>query len=62
MSTPLVSSMKISREMAVNLDREISLLELDNAVNETKVRTAAGPDGINNSFIKNYANNCFKNF
>ena len=71
LSSPLVSSMKITREMSASLDREISIFELDSAVNETKTRTAAGPDGISNNFIKKfwpllrvplskYANYCFE--
>ena len=40
--------------MAAQLDTEISLPELDKAVEETRVKTAAGPDGISNSFIKKF--------
>ena len=44
--------MKIGRELARSLEADISILELDNALNDTRTRTAAGPDGINNSFKK----------
>ena len=52
MNSPLVKNMKIGRELARSLEADISILELDNALNDTRTQTAAGPDGINNSFIK----------
>ena len=46
--------MKINRNLSDSLEGPFSLIELDKAVNETKSRTAAGPDGIGNGFIKNF--------
>ena len=54
LASPLVNNMKISRELADSLENDISILELDKAVNETRTRTAAGPDGISNNFIKKF--------
>ena len=54
LASPLTKSMKISRETATFLDRDISIFELDKAANETKLRTASGPDGISNCFIKKF--------
>ena len=48
----LINSMKNPRNLADSLEGPITLFELDLAIEGTKTRTAAGPDGINNSFIK----------
>ena len=54
MNSPLVKNMKIGRELARSLEADISILELDNALDDTRTQTAAGPDGMNNSFIKKF--------
>ena len=36
------------------LEGALTLAELDQALNETKTRTAAGPDGISNAFLKRF--------
>ena len=46
MNSPLVKNMKIGRELARSLEADISILELDNALDDTRTQTAAGPDGI----------------
>ena len=52
LNSPMVAAMKISRDIKAELDTEITIQELDKAVEETRTKTAAGPDGICNSFIK----------
>ena len=52
LASPLINSMKINRNLSDSLEGPFSLIELDKAVNEKKSRTAAGPDGIGNGFIK----------
>jgi exonuclease III len=70
MNNPIVTNSKLSRVESEGLEADISLLELDNCVAECKARSAAGPDGIGNAFIKKfwyllriptqlYANFCF---
>ena len=54
LASPLINSMKINRNLSDSLEGPFSLIELDKAVNETKSRTAAGPDGIGNGFIKKF--------
>ena len=46
--------MKVSRQQYNILEQELSLAELDLAVASSKTKTAAGPDGISNSFIKKF--------
>ena len=48
----LINSMKNPRNLVDSLEGPITLFELDLAIEGTKTRTAAGPDGINDSFIK----------
>ena len=54
LASPMVGSMKINGALAANLNADISIEELDNAVGDTRTRTAAGPDGISNHFIKKF--------
>ena len=54
LNSELVRSMKINEPTRNLLERNFSLDELDKAVAESKTQTAAGPDGIGNSFIKKY--------
>jgi hypothetical protein len=67
----IVSDCKILERESAMLDRDISLLELDSAVKDCKLRTASGMDGFSNFFIKkfwphlriplhNYALCCFR--
>jgi hypothetical protein len=67
----IVLDCKISDRESALLDRDISLLELDSAVKDGKLRTASGMDGFSNFFIKkfwshlriplhNYALCCFR--
>ena len=67
---PIVTDSKISPDTKILLDAPLSLFELDAAIDASRVRTAAGPDGIDNSFLKkfwkyfrlpllSYANVCF---
>jgi len=51
---PIVQNSKLTEGEALSLEGEITLLELDNAINECRIRSAAGPDGINNAFIKKF--------
>ena len=71
LGSSLVRDMKISPHTAMSLENDINLPELDKALGDTKTRTAAGPDGIGNNFIKkfwkfirvplrNYANHCLQ--
>ena len=46
--------MKISRALSDSLDSPITLLEFDKAMEETKSKTASGPDGIGNGFLKKF--------
>ena len=52
LASPMVGSMKINGVLAANLNADISIEELDNAVGDTCTRTAAGPDGFSYYFIK----------
>ena len=54
LASPLIESMKISQNVSATLESDFSLPELDRAINDTKTRTAAGPDGIGNNFIKKF--------
>jgi exonuclease III len=67
----LIRACKVPPDVALTLDNNISLQELDEAVKESKSKTACGPDGFSNCFIKkfwhlfrvplcNYANTCFQ--
>jgi retron-type reverse transcriptase len=66
-----VLASKLSGDEARQLDQQISIQELDVSAAEGKVKTAAGADGINNAFVKqfwqyfrvplhNYMNCCFR--
>ena len=54
LASSLVNSMKINRELSDSLEGPLTYFELDTAIENTKTRTAAGPDGITNSFIKKF--------
>jgi hypothetical protein len=51
---PVVASSRLSAAEAGGLEAGITLAELDRALDESKVRTAAGPDGISNAFLKKF--------
>ena len=51
---PIVRDSKISEQLKLNLEAPLTLEELDKAMESAKIRTAAGPDGIDNSFLKKF--------
>ncbi len=51
---PLVRNLKLDNNERVRLDQEISLDELDLALDEANTSSAAGVDGISTKFIKRY--------
>ena len=51
---PIVQNSKITNHDRAILEQEINLAELDFALSEVKLKTASGPDGLSNSFIKKY--------
>ena len=51
---PIVTNSKISAADQQRLEQSITLQELDLAAEESKTRTACGPDGVNNAFIKKF--------
>jgi hypothetical protein len=66
-----VTSAKLTNDERLDLDRPISIQELDQSLNNSNLKSAPGPDGINNIFIKHfwdlfrnpllkYANACFE--
>jgi hypothetical protein len=50
----IVNSCKIPDHLKVEMENEISLSELDNAVKSSKNNTAGGMDGINNLVLKKF--------
>ena len=67
-----VQNSKLTIEERTELDMPITLLELDQSINSANMKSAPGPDGITNPFIKHfwelfkvpllkYANACFEN-
>ena len=67
-----VANAKLNDEEKLTLDQALSLAELDKSINEANMKSAPGPDGLSNPFIKHfwhlfrvpllkYANNCFQN-
>jgi hypothetical protein len=51
---PLVANLKLDENERNRLDEELTLAELDKAVDEANVNSAAGIDGISLKFIKRY--------
>jgi exonuclease III len=51
---PIVINSKLTPHEAAALNNPLSLQELDDSVLKGKIRTAGGPDGFNNFFIKKY--------
>jgi Reverse transcriptase (RNA-dependent DNA polymerase) len=51
---PAVLESKLSEEEKNNLDSEIDIRELDNAVLQSKLKSSPGIDGISNKFIKKF--------
>jgi exonuclease III len=71
-NNPIILGSKLTQQEAERLNSHLSLAELDEAVQDCKLRTAAGPDGFSNKLIKklwcffrlplyNYARECFSN-
>ena len=67
---PIVTSSILGDREKNRLELEIGIEELDLAAEEAKTRTAGGPDGIGNAFLKkfwqllrlpihNYSKKCF---
>ncbi len=67
-----VLNAKLTEEEKLDLDQVLSLAELDKSINEANMKSAPGPDGLINPFIKHfwhlfrvplykYANKCFSN-
>ena len=54
LKSDLVKKMKINRQTINLLERDISIEELDAAAAECKTKSAGGPDGISNGFIKKF--------
>ena len=54
LNSDLVKKMKINRQTSNLLERDISIEELDAAAAECKTKSAGGPDGISNGFIKKF--------
>jgi exonuclease III len=54
LNNPIVTGSVISELDKNRLDRIISIEELDCAIDEAKTRTAGGPDGIGNAFLKKF--------
>jgi Reverse transcriptase (RNA-dependent DNA polymerase) len=50
----IVRDSVLTEDERVLMDRDLSLAELDEAVKNIKIRSAAGPDGISNAFIKKF--------
>ncbi len=68
----VVLDAKLNEEERLALDQPLTLAELDNSINGANMKSAPGPDGITNPFIKHfwnlfrvpllkYANNCYQN-
>ncbi len=66
-----VDNAKLNEEEKLILDQALSLAELDKSINEANMKSAPGPDGLTNPFIKHfwqlfrvllykYANKCFQ--
>ena len=53
---PVITNSKLTPAERARLEAPLTLDELDSAIASTKTRTAAGPDGISNAFIKNFGN------
>ncbi len=51
---PLVQNMKLNEEERNTLENDLSLEELDNALDGANSNSAAGIDGINTRFIKQF--------
>ena len=51
---PIVANSRLTAEEAASLEGDLTLAELDSAINECRTRSAPGPDGINNAFIKKF--------
>jgi hypothetical protein len=67
----VVQNSKLTEEERTDLDMPITLLELEQSINSANMKSAPGPDGITNPFIKHfwnlfrvpllkYANACFE--
>ena len=67
-----VVNSKLTEEARSDLDLPITLFELEQSINSANMKSAPGPDGITNPFIKHfwnlfkvpllkYANACFEN-
>jgi exonuclease III len=50
----IVKSKKISQAQKENLEADLSLRELDNAIEDMNPRTAGGPDGIGTAVLKKF--------
>jgi hypothetical protein len=68
----VVMDAKLKDEERLALDQPLTLVELDNSFNGANMKSAPGPDGITNPFIKHfwnlfrvpllkYANHCYQN-
>ncbi len=68
----VVLDAKLKDEERLALDQPLTLAELDNSINGANMKSAPGPDGITNPFIKHfwnlfrvpllkYANHCYQN-
>jgi hypothetical protein len=47
-----VENSKLTKEERTELDMPITLLELEQSLNSANMKSAPGPDGITNPFIK----------
>jgi Reverse transcriptase (RNA-dependent DNA polymerase) len=70
LNNPIVRNSKLSQDEAERLDQPLTIVELDNAVNKCRTRSAPGMDGFSNYLIKkiwaylryplfNYAIHCY---
>jgi hypothetical protein len=54
LSNPTVQNAKLSEEEKLDLDRPLSIEELTVSINKSNLKSAPGPNGISNKFIKRY--------
>ena len=70
LNNPIVRNSRLTVEEAARLESRLSINELDLSIEKANIRSAGGPDGIPNSFLKkywrylrtplhNYTNQCF---
>ncbi len=51
---PVVESSRLNEDERENLERDLSIVEFDKAIERAKLNTAPGIDGISNRFIKKF--------